>query len=178
LANHQQNGHLVEQAFLVHVRSLAEFFREGVDKFGQGPSPAQRNNDNIRAVDFCDEVRWCKKPFGKDTKLIRAINKTLSHMTYSRRLETEIDVVFDGHFHVHGTVKLISRTWRAFLDSVSPKFLNPLCQEDIHFWLDKHTLEWPIRFSELENEFEQWNQRWARECPEYWLLNQTPDGPA
>jgi hypothetical protein len=138
-------NHVAQDAFLVHVRNLAEFFWRGVKNFDPAV-PIQRddeNHDDIYAVDFCSEPRWCARPFGDlkfgDTKLIWAINKTLSHMTYSRRLPclpSQIDVVFDAHKHVHGTFELIRQTWENFLESISPKFLSLSAQKTSRFGSD------------------------------------------
>ena len=85
-------NHQMQESFLLHLRNLAEFFYEGVAEFRTNPAgalgPLPRRNDNIHAVDFCRRVMWDEKPFHKDSKLRRAINKTLSHMTYSRDLHS------------------------------------------------------------------------------------------
>ena len=174
-------NHLVEHAFLVHFRSLAEFFSGGVDEFRQGTAlslPLARSEDDIYAVDFCSKVLWCEKHFSGGTKLIKAINKTRSHMTYSRRLDSdsEIDVVFVGDHDLHGTVKLMRHTWEKFLQSISPNYLRPTCSEDIQYWIDRHTEKWEQKLPEIQDEFENWCQKEARERPDSFLLNQTPDG--
>ena len=67
-------NHLVQEAFLVHVRNLAQFFLLGVAEFKKDPlNLVGRTNDNIYADDFCHSVKWSETPFGKGTKLIRAI---------------------------------------------------------------------------------------------------------
>lgn len=172
-------NHLVQEAFLVHVRNLAEFFRSGVQRFKQDPSrlpPRFEERDNIFAVDFCSSVLWDVKPFGPEKKLIKAINKTLSHMTYSRDLASQIDGAFDGYLHAHGTVRLMRRTWERFLASLRPEYLRPQCPEDIEYWLGEHTKaedEYGLRvqFSDFENQFE------TEVKKRQWKLNQTPDGP-
>lgn len=168
-------NHLVQEAFLVHVRNLAEFFREGVREFKKAQGPPPRPRDNIYAVDFCLSVGWQAKPFARDKQLIRAINKTLSHMTYSRDRAAKGHAHFEGREHVHGTVKLMRRTWADFVNSMRPEFLQPQCPQDIHFWLADHTKDWRVRFGDLESEFEIRAQRRAQDCK--WTLNQTPDGP-
>jgi hypothetical protein len=170
-------NHLVQEAFLVHVRNLAEFFRSGVDEFRSSPSTiVERREDNIYAVDFCHSMLWSEKPFSKNTQLMKAINKTLSHMTYSRNLTSsgvsEIVLAFDGRNHVHGTVNLIRRTWEKFMDSVKPQYMRPQYPTDIKYWLGEHTKGWRIQFSDLANEFEAQAKRWP-----HWKLNETPDGP-
>ena len=168
-------NHLVQEAFLVHVRSLAEFFRSGVSEFKKTPTLVPRSDDNIYAIDFCHSVQWSEKPFGRNTQLIRAINKTLSHMTYSRDLTSgvsEIHLAFDGYLHVHGTVKLIRLTWEQFLQSMKPEYVRPRCPTDIEYWLGEHTRNWMTHFSDVENEFEIRAKGWP-----HWKLNQTPDGP-
>jgi hypothetical protein len=165
---------LIQDAFLVHARNLAEFFHEGVEAFKKAPGPPPRRNDNIYAVDFCRSVSWQSEPFDRNKKLIKAINKTLSHMTYSRARTSKNRAFFEGAEHVHGTVQLISRTWGNFIISVRPELLQPQCAEDIHFWLAEHTKGWPVKFSDLEREFEAHAQQRVLDCK--WELNRTPDG--
>jgi hypothetical protein len=168
-------NHEVQEGFLVHVRNLAEFFRRGVKEFNQDPSVrVPRGDDTMYAVDFCLSVFWDEKPFSNDKKLIRAINKTLSHMTYSRDLSlgfSEIDFPFEGYLHVHGTVRLMRRTWGDFLRSVSPDYVRPLHPTDIEYWLGIHTERWGVKFRDMEDEFERRARSWS-----HWRLNQTPDG--
>lgn len=170
-------NHLVQEAFLVHVRSLAEFFHSKVEEFRNDPSRiVERKEDNIFAVDFCGSVLWSEKPFCGNTHLMKAINKTLSHMTYSRNLTSsgvsEIDLPFDGWKHVHGTVNLIRRTWDNFLQSVKPEYVRPQYPTDIQYWLDELTKGWSVPFGHLESEFETRAKGWPN-----WKLNETPDGP-
>jgi hypothetical protein len=107
---------------------------------------------------------------------MKAIDKTLSHMTYSRNLTpsgvSEIVLAFDGCKHVHGTVNLIRRTWDKFTQSVKPEYMRPQYPTDIRYWLDEHTKDWSVNFSALENEFESRATGWS-----HWKLNETPDGP-
>jgi hypothetical protein len=125
-------NHLVQEAFLAHVRNLAEFFRKGIEAFKKAQAPPERSQDNIYAVDFCCSVGWKPENFGKDKELIKAINKTLSHMTYSRDRASESHAHFEGHSHLHGTVELMRQTWGDFMKSVKPQFLHPENPEDIH----------------------------------------------
>ncbi len=173
-AGHEEPlNHEVQESFLTHVRNLAVFFRSGVKEFRQNPSaPVPRGENDIYAVDFCASVQWDETPFHKKKKLLMAINKTLSHMTYSRDRAATDHAHFEGYEHVHGTVRLMSRTWGDFMKSLSPDYMRPLCPLDIAHWLDVHTRNWRIKFSSLETEFE----RCAKSSP-HWKLNQTPDGP-
>ena len=168
-------NHFAQEVFLTHVRNLAEFFREGISDFktAQGPPPRQR--DNIYAVDFCRSVGWQSKPFGYDKRLIKAINKTLSHMTHSRDHAAKEHAHFEGYEHVHGTAKLMRQTWADSMNSVKPEFLRPLCPEDINYWLVKHTEAWRVQFQDLESGFEARAPQRVKDCK--WKLNQTPDGP-
>jgi hypothetical protein len=147
-------NHFAQEAFLTHVRNLAEFFREGVREFKKAQGPPPRAQDNIYAVDFCHSVGWRTEPFGPQKKLIRAINKTLSHPTYSRHRASQGHVHFEGYEHVHGTVKLMRQTWADFIKAVKPEFLQPQCPEDIDYWLGKHTENWRVKFSDFESVFE------------------------
>ena len=169
-------NHFVQEAFLAHVRNLAEFFREGVREFKRAMAPPPRRQDNSYAVDFCLSVGWQSKPFDRNTKLIRAINKTLSHPTYSRDPVSQGYVRFEGYEHVHGTVKLMRQTWADFMKSVRPEFVQPQCHEDIHYWLIEHTKEWRVKFMDLENNFEALATQHANAKDSKWKLNQTPDG--
>ena len=136
-------------------------------------------------MDFCLSVGWQAKPFDPSTKLIRAINKTLSHMTYSRDRAAVGHVHFEGHEHVHGTVTLMRKTWADFMKSVKPEFLQPLCPKDIQYYLVDHTKEWRVNFSKLEIEFERRVNELVRLAEEQerrgipvaykWTLNRTPD---
>lgn len=176
-------NHLVQEAFLAHVRNLAEFFREGVSEFRKAQTPPGRPRDNIYAVDFCLSVGWQPKAFGYDRRLIKAINKTLSHMTYSRDRASKSHAHFEGCEHLHGTVTLMRRTWGDFLKSMNPEFLQPKHPEDIPYWLDYHTRNWEVKFNDFENEFDarvkalvRRTEGPARRGILKWMLNQTPDG--
>ena len=122
---HPPINHLVQEAFLSHVRNLAEFFTKGVGEFKKTQTPPARQDDTIYAVDFCSSIGWNRKPFGYNKELIRAINKTLSHMTYSRDKASKTHSYFEGYLHVHGTVTLMSRTWDEFVKCIKPEFLRP-----------------------------------------------------
>jgi hypothetical protein len=165
-------NHFVQESFLVHVRNLAEFFREGLEKFQKTKVRPDRPG-TIYAVDFCDSVRWNPEPFDEGTKLIKVINQSLSHMTYGRDSTARGHVHFEGSEHVHGIVKLMRKTWEDFSKSVKPEFLRPQLQEDIIYWLVEHTKDWSVRFVDLGNAFEREARRWPG-----WKLDLTPDGPA
>jgi hypothetical protein len=119
--------------------------------------------------------------------LIKAINKTLSHMTYSRDRASQSHAHFEGRSHLHGTVKLMRQTWGDFMKSVRPQFLNPENPEDIHYWLSHHTRDWQVEFGVLEGQFERRVNELVRETEDWerrgvpvtnkWKLNHTPDGP-
>jgi hypothetical protein len=164
-------NHQVQEAFLVHVRNLAEFFHQGAAEFRSNPAaPPCRKRDNIYAVDLCLFVSWDETRFDPQTRLRRAIDKTLSHLTYSRNLSTgssEIDVAFDGQFHMHGTAKLIRRTWDAFLTSLRPEYYA-----DLSDWLARHAEMMRVPLGNFDDEFEILARRWS-----HWRFNQTPDGP-
>jgi len=164
-------GHFAKEAFLVHVRNLAEFFRDGIEEFQKTKIPPDRPG-YIYAVDFCDSVRWNPKPFGGRTNLIRVINQSLSHVTYGRDSAARGHVHFEGSEHVHGIVKLMRKTWDDFLKSVKPEFLLPHLQEDIPYWLVEHTKDWSVHFVDFESTFEKEARRWPN-----WKFDLTPDGP-
>jgi len=125
-------NHQAQEVFLIHVRSLAEFFTQRVEEFKSALKitppppfpllPREQRWDNIYAVDFCSDVLWDWKAF-KDKKLITAINKTLSHMSYARTSGVD---PFDGKKHAHGTVMLLCSAWDGFLKSLRPEFRKPL----------------------------------------------------
>jgi hypothetical protein len=164
-------NHQVQEAFLVHLRNLAEFFHQRVGEFRKNPAVLPcRKRDNIYAVDLCASVSWDEILFDPKTRLRRAIDKTLSHMTYSRDLSSgvsEIDVAFDGQFHLHGTVTLIRRTWDAFLKSLRPEY-----QADLYRWLAKHSEGMHVSLDTFDDQFENIASRWS-----HWRFSQTPDGP-
>jgi hypothetical protein len=159
------------------VRSLAEFFREKVHEFDEAirktppppfPSlPREQRWDNLYAVDFCSAVLWNWSDFTTDKKLLAAINKTLSHMSYARSAGV---IPFDGKDHAHGTVMLLCRAWDGFLKSLRPEFrvalldgLHEHTRADDHFGL-RPLNDFSDRFEKLVR-----NRGWR--------LNETPDGP-
>lgn len=175
-------SNLLQEAFLAHVRNLAEFFRGGIEAFKKANVAPERSQDNIYAVDFCRSVNWKPERFSYDKKLIQAINKTLSHMTYSRDRTSKTHVHFEGYLHLHGTVSLMRQTMDDFLKSVKPEFLQPRHPTDIRYWLDEHTKGWPKinSFGVLLWEFETRVNELVRQTEgrtRKWTLNQTPDGP-
>jgi hypothetical protein len=169
-------NHQAQEVFLLHVRNLAEFFRGMVGEFEAElknahapPFPRlarELPRDNIYAVDFCSAVLWSPGDFSPHKKLMVAINKTLSHMSYSRT--SGIDP-FDGKFHVHGTVTLMRRTWDGFLKALRPEFQVALLNG-----LHEHTREddlWGLRpLNDFGDCFEKLVNNHA------WRLNETPDG--
>ena len=163
-------NHQVQEAFLVHLRNLAEFFNKGVNKFKENPvAPPERNRDDIYAVDLCSSVTWDESPFAHSTQLRRSIDKTLSHMTYSRDLKSgssEITVAFDGQLHLHGTVNLVRRTWEFFLEDLHPQYRDGLLQ-----WLDMHAAGMGVSLNGFYAEFDERAKMWK-----HWEFNRTPDG--
>jgi len=167
--NHQR-----QESFLLHLRNLAEFFQEGTAEFRNNPAgalgPLPRGNDNIHAVDFCCKILWDEKPFDPKTKLRRALNKTLSHLTYSRDLNSgtsEIDIAFDGPSHTHGTVLLMRRTWDEFVKSLRVEY-----QAELTSWLETQAAGLKLSLSTFDDQFDKWARQWP-----HWRLNETPDGP-
>jgi hypothetical protein len=154
-------NHQSQEVFLLHVRNLAEFF--------YGKAERSHRKDNIYALDFCSAQLWTTGDFEGDTKLIRAINKTLSHMSYSRNPLPEKER-FDGCFHAHGTVTLMRRTWADFLKALRPEFHAALLQG-----LHKHTLaedRWGLRpLNDFGIKFDKMVTNNG------WQLNETPNGP-
>jgi hypothetical protein len=164
-------NHEVQESFLVHVRNLAEFFHKGVAEFRRDPIilPVRRQ-DNIYAVDLVTNASWDETLFDPATKLRRAIDKTLSHMTYSRDLrsgQSEIGVAFDGRFHAHGTVKLIRRTWVQFWGD-----LRTDVRARLEEWIKEHAAGLALSLDDFDSEFDRRVRRWGT-----WQLDTTPDGP-
>ncbi|HEY6343617.1 MAG TPA: hypothetical protein VIY49_19145 [Bryobacteraceae bacterium] len=164
-------NHEVQESFLVHVRNLAEFFHKGVGKFRRDRSvPPVRSRDNIYAVDLVTAVSWNESLFDPGTKLRRAIDKTLSHMTYSRDLrsgQSEIDVAFEARLHAHGTVKLLRRTWFLFWDD-----LRPDVRASAESWMRTHADGLALSLQTFDADFEARVRRLRT-----WKLDITPDGP-
>jgi hypothetical protein len=149
-----------------------EFFHEGTAEFRSSSAgalgPLPRGNDNVHAVDFCCKILWDEKRFDPNTKLRRALNKTLSHLTYSRDVGSglsEIDVAYDGPSHTHGTVILVRRIWDAFVDSLRAEYRTELAD-----WLEKQATGLKLSISGFDDQFDKWARRWG------WRLNETPDG--
>jgi hypothetical protein len=130
----------------------------------------EERGDNIYAVDFCTAVTWNESPFELDTKLRRAIDKTLSHLTYARDLQgPHLQVAFDGRLHGHGTVKLIRNAWSDFNRS-----LDEENRDRLEEWTRRYTSDFGLSFDDLTGEFEQ--DAKDRASREEWQLNTTPDG--
>ena len=136
------------------MRNLAEFFCKGVTKFRSAPGTAVRREeerDNIYAIDFCTEVKWKPALLERDTKLRRAIDKTLSHMTYSRDLRgSQLDIAFDGRFHAHGTAKLRLQTWRNFRLAMRADLGDALDE-----WISRHATGLEIAVDKTLRKFEE-----------------------
>lgn len=164
-------NHEIQESFLVHVRNLAEFFQRGVAEFRRDPTvPPVRGRDNIYAVDLVTTASWNESPFDPRTKLRKAINKTLSHMTYSRDLrsgQSEIDVAFEGRLHAHGTVRLIRRTWILFWGD-----LRTDVRARLEPWIRKHAEGLALALDNFDVEFDERVKRCRT-----WQLDTTPDGP-
>lgn len=160
-------NHQVQESFLLHARNLAEFFCAETKNFTG--TPPERGKDNIYAVNLCSRVGWDAALFAPTTKLVRALNKTLSHLTYSRNLgspESEIDVAFDGPTHTHGTVRLVRRTWDKFMESLQPKH-----EAALKSWIQEQANGLRVSLRDFDQEFEAGAGRWG------WHLRETPDGP-
>lgn len=166
-------NHFAQGCFLVHARNLAEFFRQGAREFKDNPGRVilrEKERDNIYAVDLCARVEWDDKPFHEDSPLVRAINKTLSHLTYSRDHASgtrQIDR-FDGSAHVHGTVQLFYQTWTRFIASLKPGH-----QEKIERWIAEHWTR-SDKMAEALSEFEKIVNRRVTEGEQGWAINQLP----
>jgi hypothetical protein len=165
-------NHQMQESFLLHLRNLAEFFHEGTAEFRSNAAgalgPLPRGNDNVHAVDFCCKILWDEKPFDPNTKLRRALNKTLSHLTYSRDVGSgfsEIDIAYDGPSHTHGAVILVRRTWDAFVDSLRDEY-----RTELDDWLEKQAAGLKLSISSFDGQFDKWARQWG------WRLNETPDG--
>jgi hypothetical protein len=161
-------NHMAQEVFLVHARNLAEFFCGGIPAFKKIQTPPDRSRDNIYAVDFCSSVGWNVKALKPDRMLVKAVNKTLSHMTYSRDRGSKTHAHFEGYLHLHGTVKLFRQTWAGFLKSAKLEYVT-----DINHYLGEHTKGW-VKLSDFESEFDTRVAQLVRASK--WALNQTPDG--
>jgi hypothetical protein len=171
----EPTNHMVQEVFLVHFRNLAEFFCMGVDEFrATGTAPRRaKAHDNIYAVDFCTEVGWQEDGFRRDTQLRVAINKTLSHMTYSRDLKgKQISKAFDGRYHVHGTMKLFLRTWQKFVTCLKPGY-----EVELDRWIKHHSRNLDISVEEMISAFECLARKHAQSNTWRWQLDTTPEGP-
>ena len=161
-------NHQVQESFLVHVRNLAEFFCKGA--FVQRD---RKRMDNIYAVDFCTGISWDPSPLQSQTKLRRAIDKTLSHLTYARDMAgPDVQDRFEGYLHGHGTVTLLRRTWADFWKSVPLPLQTRLTNE-----LRNFAIGLGLDPNDMAANFERCvHQRIA--AGEKWELNMTPDGSA
>jgi len=163
-------NHQAQEAFLVHLRNLAEFFHSGVAQFKANLGVlVSRRHDNIFAVDLCESVKWDETPFHKRTRLRRAIDKTLFHITYSRNLRSgvsEIDIAFDGRLHLHGTIRMIRHAWDGFIDS-----LRPDCRAELDRWVGQHSRDMLPSLNTFDVDFERMARGWS-----HWRFNETPDG--
>lgn len=159
-------NHQAQESFLLHLRNLADFFSGGSAAPGatvSAPPSRSKERDDIYAVDLSERVGWDPGPFARNTKLRQAMNKTLAHMTYSR---DSIDVPFDGWRHLHGTVKLVRKTWQAFLGSLRSAHRTQLARE-----LERHASGLgPLDLNGFDEHFE----RLVSALPR-WLRDTTPD---
>ena len=73
-------------------------------------------------------------------------------------------MAFDSQLHLHRTVKLIRRTWDAFLESLKPEY-----QAGLSDWLAKHAEDMLPSLSGFDEQFEEKARRWS-----YWQFNKTP----
>ena len=129
---------LIQDAFLTHLRALMEFFRV--------KEPAERRADNILAVDFRYPMAWDAMEFGPKSKLSVAVNKTLSHLTYSR---DKLPKPWDGPRNLHGTVRLFRCTWEEFLASV--KFVNSNHGLEFEVQLGEQAVGWRLRLEDFDH---------------------------
>jgi hypothetical protein len=119
-------NHLMQDAFLAHYRALREFFRGGSPKRGPVTNgPGERRADNVWAIDYIDSVTWDPEPFDKTCGIEVAINKCLSHLTYSRDPalpDTELTIGWDGSLHLVGAVRALLVAWDEFSAHIRHEF--------------------------------------------------------
>lgn len=145
---------LIQDATLVHLRALAEFFqfRQG-DALGP-PSRINEERPNLRAQYYCDRPPcWTSKHFQRKppSNLMMALDRGLAHLSLGRALSDachRIRVPWHGPAHLHGAVMLILDTWDAFLRCINPCFEN-----DIASGLKRHEHGFEVSLSEFRNRF-------------------------
>lgn len=136
-------NHLFQNTYLIHARSLMGFLYSGAeDRKKRATGWIRRKMDDIYAVDFCDKVGWDNRAFSNESKLAVAINKTLTHLTYSRNMtspSSQLDSAFHGPSHLHGTTRLFVRAMEKFSLSLLPEF-----RQAYRLFLDEKEREWNI----------------------------------
>jgi hypothetical protein len=133
-------NHLIQDAFLVHYRALREFFRGSEDK------------DNVQAVHCVDCVAWNLAPFQSRCGIEVAINKCLSHLTYSRDPElpdTEMTISWDGPSHLVGAVRVLLEAWGKFTDHILPDLKQAFQHE-----LEKKAGEYRLDIEAFKRDYE------------------------
>ncbi|GIU79321.1 MAG: hypothetical protein KatS3mg005_2559 [Bryobacteraceae bacterium] len=107
-------NHLVQVAFLVHARCILDFFLLGID----GP-----RKDDITIRDFCIEKVETPGVEEKAKRLRKAIDKTVAHLTKSRKVDGNNPEIapFRGPQHLHGTVTFVHEHWEKFLSALAPQ---------------------------------------------------------
>ncbi len=161
-------NHLIQTAFLTHLRVLALFFERSTEK--NEKEKRKDVGDDICAFQIVDKsplstIGWDGGPFVKGGSLRIAINKTVSHLTQKRILsEDSVDSIapFSGPKHLHGAVSLIRKTWNTFNQCLTPQVRCEL-SEKVHRAATNMNLDlltFDARFEDTTD-----CRRWARDCP-------------
>ena len=112
----QTNDRFAAEAFLLHARSLAEFF---------SCSPNAKYPDNCRAADFVDEGVWKRAWKALDSEILGTnqdpVNCQVHHLSWLRIDQGKRN---DWHQWVNAFPEIrhvIERGWYLFIDQLSPQ---------------------------------------------------------
>jgi len=141
---------LIHDATLTHLRALAEFFwfRKGAQP--GPPSQIDPTKPDLFARYYCDRLCWDPAPFDRSSNLMKALDKSVAHLTLARDLsdaDVGIEAPWDGPTHLHGTAMLMLRTWENFMVGVRPDH-RPHFDE----WLACHAKAFGVSLASFETD--------------------------
>lgn len=135
---------------MTHLRALAEFFRFRKGAQPGPPSQIDPKKPDLFARYYCDRLCWDPAPFDRSSNLMKALDKCVAHLTLARDLSDPnvgLQAAWDGPTHLHGTARLMLRTWEAFMQGVCLDFRPRFDQ-----WLASYAKEFGVSLSSFESD--------------------------
>jgi len=147
---------LIQDATLVHLRAMAEFFHFSPDD-GPLPKTLPRDRPDAKAIFYCQTAAWNPLQFDRSSKLMKALDKCLAHLSLARELTIQnvgLSVAWDGPTHLHGTMKLMLTTWDQFQIAVLPQFVATLdrCLKEAEKTVDFSITDFDLRFDAVSRQ--------------------------